>query len=130
MELIYFSTAAANKYLPVNAPKVTQISISLLCDTEVKDAPVFDGVATIYGAPDFVGYSVTMTSYAGCFIHEAKNPYWYMGLWPSTYLCFVITLIVGLIICFYGKFCWKFTNFVAGFGCALTILETILYPSF
>jgi len=63
-------------------------------------------------------------------VHEAKNPFWYMGIWPSTTFCFIVTLCVGLIICFIGKAVWEFTNFVAGAGLVLTIFQTVLYPAF
>lgn len=73
---------------------------------------------------------MSITSYAGCEVHEGKNPYWFMGLWYSKNICFTITLIVGIIICFYGKFAWEFTHFVAGSGLVLTIMLTVLYPAF
>lgn len=83
---------------------------------------------TNYG--EYTVYEVWISSYAGCQVHEAKNPYWFMGLWPNTNFCFIVTLFVGLTICFVGKAVWEFTNFVAGFGLGLTILLTILYPAF
>jgi hypothetical protein len=71
-----------------------------------------------------------METNAGCSVHDAKDPYYFMGLWYSKNICFAITLFTGLVICLAGKFVWKFVHFVSGFGLITTILLIVMYPAF
>lgn len=71
-----------------------------------------------------------MNTIAGCSIHDAKDPFWFMGLWYSKNISFTITLLVGLSICLFGKHIWKIVNFISGFGLLMTIMFIVMYPAF